>query len=58
MSHHPFSSVTNWRPFHIGIIPSLCVYASTARFSFTGNCIGTTNIHELYAELQENDGLG
>lgn len=59
MSHHPFSFVTNWKLFHTGIILSLSVYTSTAGFSFTGNFLDTTNIHELlYAELQENDGLG
>lgn len=59
MSHHPFSFVTNWKLFHTGIILSLCARTSTAGSSFTGNFLGTANIHELlYAELQENYGLG
>lgn len=54
----PIFFVTNWKLFVLeSFLPS--IYASTAGFSFTSNCIDTTNTHELlYTKLQENYGLG
>lgn len=58
MAHHPFSLWQTGSSFILeSFLPS--VYASTAGFSFTSNCIDTINIHELlYAKLQGNYGLG